>query len=114
MDETSMLSPIVIPKARVSNGFQMTELCVQGDMCKFEIPMIESYNNYICMGDAIDDLDIKCRMVKPKFDDQEPTAGLDVEFRCNRNAFKIDGENNSCYYIGDNKIQKIEREPAGA
>ncbi len=108
-----MLAPLVIPKSKVQ--FEMTELCIQDEVCHFEIPVLDTYNNYICMGDEVDPDNMHCRMLRT---DADSMTNIDVSFRCKRSLFEDAStvkrepcsDIHSCYYVGDNAIQIKESE----
>ena len=106
--EDTIMAPLIIPKSKIP--FEMTEVCYRGEVCHFEIPSLETYHNYVCMGN---DENMNCKMIG-----HEKTGALDVTFRCKSSWFDNDrnrkpewnSDINSCYYVGDNAILIRESE----
>lgn len=110
-----MLLPLTIHKSDVQSRY-MRELCIQDEMCRFEISERGTYTNYICMGDETEPANMKCRKIRDR--DIDPSTRLEVTFRCKGSLFDDASSDknepskdiHSCYYVGDNEIHIHESE----
>ena len=110
-----MLLPLTIHKSDVQSRY-MRELCIQDEVCRFEISERGTYTNYICMGDEFEPANMKCRKIRDR--DIDPSTRFEVTFRCNGSLFDDASSDkheksqviHSCYYVGDNEIQIHESE----
>ncbi len=114
MADARIFAPLVIPKSKLQ--FRMTELCIQDELCHFDLTTFGTYNNYVCMGDEADEARMNCRMLR--IDERESTPRVELSFRCKSDLFENTSdaksepsrEIHSCYYVGDNTIQAKDAE----